>query len=93
MGSFTLSITNVGASGASSLNWVIPAFTAPAARGTRANWTDGDGLANNSNTNLAEMFVGGAVSLAVPEPSAFGMIALGALSMMGFRRFGMRRTS
>ena len=29
----------------------------------------------------------------VPEPSAFGMLALGALGLVGFRRMGLRRTA
>ena len=30
---------------------------------------------------------------AVPEPSAFGMVMLGALGLVGFRRLGLRRTA
>ena len=29
----------------------------------------------------------------VPEPSAFGMVMLGALGLVGFRRLGLRRTA
>lgn len=32
------------------------------------------------------------VSVGVPEPSAFGMVALGAMSLLGFRRLGTRRS-
>ena len=34
-----------------------------------------------------------ATALSVPEPSAFGMLALGALGLVGFRRMGLRRTA
>jgi hypothetical protein len=93
MGTVTLSITSF-TSGSSSLNWVIPGFTSPAPKGTRAQWTDGDNIVNNGNANSAEMVVGSAVTFiaAVPEPSAFGMVLIGALGLVGFRRLGFRRS-
>ena len=33
------------------------------------------------------------ITAAVPEPSAFGMLAIGALGLVGFRRMGLRRTA
>jgi len=30
---------------------------------------------------------------AVPEPAAFGMVLVGALGLVGFRRLGFRRTA
>ena len=33
------------------------------------------------------------VAFAVPEPSAFGMVLVGALGLVGFRRLGFRRTA
>ena len=51
----------------------------------RALWTrDGTASQNGASANLA---VAGVVNIAVvPEPSAFGMLALGALGIVGFRR-------
>ncbi len=54
-------------------------------------WTV-DGVSKSLSGNaVADIAYGASVIIAVPEPSAFGMIALGALSMVGFRRFGLRR--
>lgn len=39
------------------------------------------------------MISAGVTVIAVPEPSAFGMLALGALGLVGFRRLGLRRTA
>ena len=92
MGTLTLSITNFSSSGTGLLNWFIPTFTVPANRGQIAQWTDGDGAVNNGNTQFAEMSVGSPISLvAVPEPSAFGMVLLGAMGIAGFRRISARR--
>lgn len=46
-------------------------------------------LAGNDATNLA---VGTPVTLSlIPEPSAFGMVLLGAMGLVGFRRYGGKR--
>ena len=91
MGTITLTISGTTA-GSNTLNWVIPGFTVAGLKGTRAQWTEATGTVFQGNTNAASMFVGSAISLVVvPEPSAFGMVALGALSLVGFRRFGLRR--
>ena len=74
------------------MNWVIPAFSAPLNRQQIAQWTDGDNVVNNGSTQFAEMFVGAPIVItAVPEPSAFGMVLIGALGLVGFRRLGFRR--
>jgi hypothetical protein len=40
------------------------------------------------------MFVGAPIVItAVPEPSAFGMVLMGALGLVGFRRLGFRRSA
>ncbi len=55
---------------------------------TTATTSKGIGL---GGTSLGSAVV---ISAAVvPEPSAFGMLALGALGLVGFRRMGLRRTA
>lgn len=52
-----------------------------------------DGVAKSLNGTDANIgYISGIVITAVPEPSAFGMLALGALGIVGFRRMGLRRT-
>ena len=52
-----------------------------------------DGVSKSFNGNDANIaYASGIVVTAVPEPSAFGMLALGALGLVGFRRMGLRRT-
>ena len=61
-----------------------------------------NGVANNysykgsTSTNTIDNafgFSGVAITLAVvPEPSAFGMVLIGALGLVGFRRLGFRRS-
>jgi hypothetical protein len=94
MGTVQLTLTSFSPTSVLNMNWVIPAFTTPANRGQVANWTDGDNIVNNGNTQLAEMFVGAPIVItAVPEPSAFGMVLMGALGLVGFRRLGFRRSA
>ena len=95
MGTATLTLTGFSQTGNLSMNWVIPSFTGLADKKTIATWTQGDNLIlqGNSTANLA---VGNAViitAVAAPEPSAFAMVALGALGLVGFRRLGFRRNS
>jgi hypothetical protein len=95
MGTTTLTLSSVPAayqSGAT-LNWKIPGFTTAVLRGQIAAWTDGDGLNNSGSAQQNEMFVGSPIALiAIPEPSAFGMVLLGAMGLVGFRRLGVRRS-
>jgi hypothetical protein len=94
MGTVTLSITAFSPASVLNMNWVIPAFATPANRGQIAQWTDGDNVVNTGSTQFAEMFVGAPIVItAVPEPSAFGMVLVGALGLVGFRRLGFRRTA
>jgi hypothetical protein len=94
MGTVQLSITSFSPTSVLNMNWVIPAFTTPANRGQIAQWTDGDGVVNNGSTQFAEMSVGAPIVItAVPEPSAFGMVLMGALGLVGFRRLGFRRSA
>ena len=93
MGTITLSITSFTPTSVLNTNWVIPGFTTPLNRAQIAQWTDGDNLVNAGGTNFAEMFVGAPIVItAVPEPSAFGMVLIGALGLVGFRRLGFRRS-
>jgi hypothetical protein len=95
MGTTTLSLSSVPAAyqGGASINWKIPGFTIAATRGQIATWTDGDNQANTGSNQFAEMFTGSPIALvAIPEPSAFGMVLLGAMGLVGFRRLGVRRS-
>src|SRR4029453_14066744 len=94
MGFTTLNITDIaGPSAVASLNWKIPAFVTAANRGALGVWTDGDGLNSTGSAQFNELFVGSPVSLVViPEPSAFGMVLLGAMGLVGFRRLGVRHS-
>jgi len=95
MGTTTLTLSDVpvGYAGGATLNWKIPGFTSAALRGQIAAWTDGDNFPNTGSGQNAEMFVGAPIALvAIPEPSAFGMVLLGAMGLVGFRRLGVRRS-
>jgi len=93
MGFTTLHITDIaGPTAHASVNWKIPAFTTAANRGAWGIWTAGDGLSDTGSSAPAQLFVGNPVNLIViPEPSAFGMVLLGAMGLVGFRRLGVRR--
>ena len=94
MGTATLSLSSFSLTpGAQvSMNWVIPAsFSTNSKRNQRAAWTQGDNLVTQGSSS-ALMFVAAPVVItAVPEPSAFGMVLIGALGLVGFRRLGFRR--
>jgi hypothetical protein len=54
-----------------------------------ANKKGGSSVAAN---NTGTLNTGpGVLLVSVPEPSAFGMVVLGAMGLVGFRRFGLRR--
>lgn len=68
--------------------------------GTAANignwWADNDGVlsATGLQSTLANIAIHTGVTVQnVPEPSAFGMVLVGALGLVGFRRLGFRRNS
>ena len=95
MGKVVLTITSY-VSGSNTVNWVIPTFTLAANKNKQANFTAGDGIQYLGGTNgtTSLLSVGSAINIiAVPEPSAFGMVALGALGLVGFRRLGLRRVA
>ncbi len=92
---FTFTVTGVLDNNSlvkTSVNTFIPTLTA-ALNAQRALYK----LDNVSKTgSSAPIPISGAdvlVQLSVPEPSAFGMLALGALGLVGFRRMGLRRAS
>ena len=91
MGTITLSLTNITPTGTASLNWVIPPFTTAANRGQIAQWTDGNDAVSSGSGQFAGMSVGAPILISVPEPSAFGMVLLGGMGLIGFRRLGLRR--
>jgi hypothetical protein len=72
-----------------SVNWAIPAFTTAALKGSRAIWTDGDGMNNNGNGQGSDMSVGEAVEIsatqAIPEPGAFATLIAGLATLLTFR--------
>jgi hypothetical protein len=96
-GAVTLNITAFTPTSAFTVNWAIPLVTSPANRGQIAAWLDGSvapgaaAVPKSGNTNFADMGVGSSSSVIfVPEPSAFGMVLLGAMGLVGFRRLGFR---
>lgn len=94
MGTVTLTINSFTSTSQLNMNWVIPPFATALNRQQIAQWTDGDNAVNNGSGQFADMFVGSPVIItAVPEPSAFGMVLVGALGLVGFRRLGFRRTA
>ena len=94
LGTVTLNITGYTA-GTTTLNWVIPTWSGASSAVKAARGTFGENnTKKDGSINIAEMFVGSAVTIqAVPEPSAFGMVLIGALGLVGFRRLGFRRNS
>ena len=46
-----------------------------------------------SGVNATSLAAAVIITAAVPEPSAFGMVLVGALGLVGFRRLGFRRTA
>ena len=94
MGTATLNLSSGFTASSLSMNWVIPTFASVINKKTIAQWTDADNIVNEGSTKAAEMFVGSSVVItAVPEPSAFGMVLIGALGLVGFRRLGFRRSA
>jgi hypothetical protein len=57
-------------------------------------WTsDGVSLSRSGNSAADIAYTPNVVINVVPEPSAFGMLLVGALGLVGFRRLGFRRTA
>ena len=68
-------------------------ITTPAIKAASASFVQG-GLTTTGSTGVFRS--GGAVQLsvlpAIPEPSAFGMVLLGAMGLVGLRRAGVKRS-
>ena len=60
-------------------------------------WNDNNGTSASSGLQAAATTMSvnatGVTITVVPEPSAFGMVLVGALGLVGFRRLGFRRTA
>ena len=80
---YNFAITNALAGTSTGVNYGVGTFGAIPNQ-ARASWTRDGTVTNGVSANLA---VAGVVNISVvPEPSAFGMLALGALGIVGFRR-------
>ena len=92
MGSLTVTVTRV-AQVSATLNWAVPAFATATLQGTAAVWTEADGFARTGQNDAALLAVGSPVTLAstVPEPATCGLLALGALGLLGRHRGGPGR--
>lgn len=91
LGTISYRVTSVvSAAQQTLLNFSLPSSLGIGGSTPKANWqVDGtsgaqtlQGIANNP-----------VVLTGVPEPSAFGMVLMGALGLVGFRRLGFRRSS
>lgn len=82
MGTATLNITSFSGSSSLSMNWAIPDFLLVSSKIARAQWTDGDGIANNGLAQFAEMSAGSPVILtSVPEPSTLALVGFGLVGL------------
>ena len=90
MGQLTLTIGAVGSNGSTLVNFARAIFPS----GSPVIWRENGAAKNQSSANTSYTD-GPGVSLTttVPEPSAFAMLAIGALGLVGFRRTGLRRTA
>ena len=91
-GTVRLNISNVTpADTQTAANFAVPSGLTGANAAARGTWNQDAGAAENGS-NSALLSVGAPVLLTVvPEPSAFGMVLLGAMGLVGFRRLGIRR--
>lgn len=97
MGQFTLTVTNISPPATANINWQIPLVTSPGNRGPIAAWLDGSVAAGaaagakNGNANFGEISIGSPVFLNnIPEPSALGLLLVGAMGLLGFRHLNLR---
>ena len=91
---FTYTVVNA-ASGTASIQWtqqlttIINSATFLVDNGNVTSKNIGQPVTTNATTLGAPIVL----TASVPEPSAFGMLALGALGLVGFRRMGFRRSA
>jgi len=89
--SYQFTITSAPNGSGTGVNWAVPSQSSLAAA---ARWSFGsDAATRTGSANAGLSIAAPVVILAVPEPSAFGMVALGALGLVGFRRLGLRRAT
>ena len=91
VGTYTFSI-GAGVSGnTTGVNYAVPNL-GNLNNAARASWTL-DGVAGKTGVSANLSVAAPIVITVVPEPSAFGMLALGALGLVGFRRMSLRRSA
>ena len=101
LGETVLTLTGTGTT---IVNFVPRVFTGAGAAGARTSFIfkvdgtqfsyrgDGALASQNGGVGDATTFAFNPITLvSVPEPSAFGMVLLGAMGLVGYRRFGVRR--
>ena len=89
MGQVKLFITGVSAANTVTFNFKAP--TGPLGITAIGNWRV-DGVTKSTVADQAVNSIPVSISLiAVPEPSAFGMVLMGAMGIVGLRRIGVRR--
>jgi hypothetical protein len=94
LGTIKLTIVSVADTGVVSpltVNFVKPTQNNIGGITNAATWQE-DGVGKTAATGTVLSNIAVNIS-AVPEPSAFGMVMLGAIGLVGFRRFGLRRTA
>ena len=84
---FRVTGLTLGAASMGAINFVVPSISTSLDLGRASFATDGV-TRNGADAQLA---VAAPVLISVPEPSAFGMVLLGAMGLVGFRRMGLRR--
>ena len=89
IGTCKLTISGATSSAPTSVAWRNVNF--PAGSDIPALWRE-DNLTRNSKASGGTILTGAGVTLiAIPEPAAFGMLLLGGVGLVGFRRLGIRK--
>ena len=91
VGTYTFSIAAGVSGNTTGVNYAVPNLGA-LNNAARASWTL-DGVAGKNGVSANLSVAAPIVITVVPEPSAFGMLALGALGLVGFRRMSLRRSA
>ena len=87
----TMKFTITGLSGSNQSGFVWRNVNFPNGADIPALWQE-DSIARNSKASGGILLAGSGVQLiAIPEPAAFGMLLLGGVGMVGFRRLGIRK--
>jgi hypothetical protein len=89
---FKFTIASAAPASAAGVNFVVPLFGSSLNNNARASFNQDVGAAENgAAANLA--VAAPVIITAVPEPSSFAMVLMGALGLVGFRRLGLRRSA